>query len=70
MNRYKKELQKHGYKIENDYPYLPYDMGSMTLEGVRAYIDNASIIVVRCFTSIIEKAKLDRNFNVVDVDYE
>lgn len=70
MNRYKKELRKRGFQLETDYPYMPYDSGSMTLEGVRAYISNANIMMTRYFSSIIETIKLDRNFEVVDVDYE
>lgn len=34
MNRFKKELRKKGFKLECDYPFLPYDVNAITVEGV------------------------------------
>lgn len=34
MNRFKKELKKRGVKLENDYPYMPFDFGNTALEAV------------------------------------
>lgn len=40
MTRYKKELRKHGYRLECDYPCLPYQINGITLEGVTIKFDN------------------------------
>ena len=34
MNRIKKEIRKKGFKLENDYPYLPFKENSVVIEGV------------------------------------
>ena len=34
MTRFAKELRKRGYKLECDYPWLPYDIGSSSIETV------------------------------------
>lgn len=40
MNRFKKELQKRGYKLESDYEYLP----CRGVEAVRVDSENAQAI--------------------------
>ena len=40
MNRYKKELQKRGFKLENDFEYLPCN----GIETVKAEITKEGII--------------------------
>ena len=51
MNRFKKELRKQGVKLENDYPWLPFDMGSVTLETVS--VNSELCTVTKYFTSIV-----------------
>ena len=47
MTRYKKELQKHGIKLENDYFEIPFEIGhGVSVQGVRTFIDNNLITVV------------------------
>ena len=41
MNRFKKELRKAGWKLESDYPYLPYD----GVETVVAKAETATLSV-------------------------
>ena len=47
MTRYKKELQKHGIKLEKDYFEIPFEVGhGVSVQGVRTFIDNNLIMVV------------------------
>lgn len=41
MNRFKKEIRKHGAKLENDYEYLPCD----GIETVVANAENATLSI-------------------------
>ena len=70
MTRYKKYIREKGYKLENDYEYLPYQSEyTPTLEGVRTKIENSKIVVLQFYvvgTSIIT---IDR-FGNVDFDFE
>lgn len=70
MTRYKKYVREKGYKLENDYEYLPYhSKHTPTLEGVRTKIENDKIVVLQFYvvgTSIIT---IDR-FGNVEFDFE
>lgn len=48
MNRFKKFVKSQGFKLENDYPWLPYQIGSgpVTLEGVNVNSENCCIQLV------------------------
>lgn len=39
MNRFKKEIRKHGIKLESDYPFIPFN----GLEAVIIHSDTATI---------------------------
>lgn len=62
MNRVKKEIRKRGFKLENDYPFLPYyikgsspfEPGNICLEGV---------------TVNSERATFTQYFNVICLSY-
>lgn len=58
MNRLKKELRKRGVKLENDYPWLPYDFGSQSLESVVVNSEEAEWYEV--YSSIVVKLYIDR----------
>lgn len=46
MTRYKKYAKnKLSIKLENEYEYLPYDFGSVCLEGVGVWFHDNKIIV-------------------------
>lgn len=34
MNRFKKYIRTKGVKLEKDFPWLPYESGSITIESV------------------------------------
>lgn len=69
MTRYKKELRKRGYKLEMDYPWLPYDCGSFTLEAVNTKIRNSYIVIIRDYNVGTSLEFIDRNYNVMDQDF-
>ena len=62
MNRFKKELRKHQVMLECDYPWLPFEAGSVTLESVVVNSEEAS--VTRYYTSIILKDYYDRDMTL------
>ncbi len=69
MTRYDKYLRSCGYKLETDYPCLPYNHGSYSIECVRTSItDNG--IVITTFTNVDEPIRLlvQRNGNAYPID--
>ena len=52
-----------------DYPWLPYDCGSVTLEAVNTKIVGNQIVIISCYNVGTGLEFLDRNFNVVDIDF-
>lgn len=72
MNRYKKELSKHGYMLENDYPYLPFDnygKSSVYTEAVQVTIEH-DLIVLREYTSVGTLVNyINQNFELVEQDF-
>lgn len=44
MNRFKKELKKHGVMLEHDYPYLPYEVGGgVSVDSVIVNTERATV---------------------------
>lgn len=62
MNRFKKELRKQGVKLENDYPWLPFDCGSVTLESV--CVNSELCTVTKYYTSIACVDHYNRQMNI------
>ena len=69
MTRYDKELRKRGYKLEIDYPWLPYNDGSVLIEAIITKIIDNRIVIITCCNVGCGFEFLDRNFNVVDRDF-
>ena len=60
MTRYKKYLQKKGYKLENDFPYIPYDFGGEyinitppVLDGVTTWINEELRCINICYHYVV-----------------
>ena len=60
MNRFKKEIRKRGFKLESDYPWMPYDIkgsfmkpGYICLESVT--VDSENAIVYRRYNVLSEE---------------
>ena len=68
MNRFKKELRKHGVKLECDYEMLPYERDAGFLEGV--VVDAEQCKVVSIYTSIVVTDCYDRQMQVTDKLFE
>lgn len=55
MNRFKKYVRSKGYKLECDYPYIPFDIGSQSIEGVYVNSEYAYItIYCSSITSLVK----------------
>ena len=77
MNRWKKELRKHGYKLECDYPFLPcqpWKNCSVTLEGISARIvnDTAQPYIRYIIHTVVgnDIVGLDNNFQEIFRDFD
>jgi hypothetical protein len=57
MNRFKKELQKRGYLLENDYPWLPFN----ETQAIKVDSESATYSVVK--TSVVVTFQFDRDFS-------
>lgn len=66
MTRAKKWAKAQGISFSEDYPYLPYDVGSVTIEDVG--LDAETMTVIHCLNVIIIKQRFLRNGELVDVD--
>lgn len=58
MTRYKKYLQEKGYKLENDYPYMPYDfrgecINAPVLDGVTTWINEQLHCINICYHYVV-----------------
>lgn len=58
MNRFKKEIRKIGYKLENEYPFMPYQSNMPTIDSVSVDSEN-SIININFVTGTVS-IKFDR----------
>ena len=61
MNRFKKELAKRGYKMEKDYPYMPFN----DVEAI--IVDSEHAILFVYLFSIVLRLGFDRYMNEFDV---
>ena len=73
MNRFKKELRKHGNKLECDYETMPYNVngksvfeaGAIILDGIT--VDSENCIITSYYNVIVEKQKVNRDFTFTDI---
>ena len=69
MTRYKKEVRKAGFKLNNDYPYLPYKNLENVYCGVRINGEEKCIILYQDFVFGTEIIKIDRAFDIT-IDFD
>ena len=71
MTRYKEELRKRGYRLENDYPFFPYNLDPKRppLELVRPRIRHGRIELVEVYVVGTSITVFDHNLNVVNYDF-
>ena len=68
MNRFKKELRKAGTRLECDYPYLPYDLGSMSIDSI--VVNSELCTVTTYYMSVTQIDYYDKNMNIYKQDFE
>ncbi len=69
MTRYKKEMQKHGYMLECDFPYLPYCNCGEVIEGITTFIRGGYIHQKIYYTSLVVVNVIDKRFNVINQEW-
>ena len=57
MNRFKKELSKRGYKMEKDYPYMPFN----EIEAIVVNSEDATLCIYHL--SMVLHVGFDRQMN-------
>lgn len=60
MTRYKKEIKKHGFKLESDLPMIPFDCGSQSILGIYVNIINEGLQILTEYNSLVSEAIIDR----------
>lgn len=69
MNRFKKELKKHGVMLEHEYDYLPYPVGgNVVLEGVIVNAETATVATY--YNTIALFDHYGRDFSIVEQDFD
>ena len=59
MTRYKKYIKEKGFKLEHDYPMIPFDLGSQSILGVYVMV-NDDIRILTEYNSLVSEAVIDR----------
>lgn len=60
MTKWKKEIKRHGFKLENDFPMIPYDCGSQSILGIYVNILNDGLQILTEYNSLVTEAIIDR----------
>lgn len=60
MTKWKKEIKKHGFKLQNDYPMIPFDLGSQSVLGVYVNILHDGLQILTEYNSLVSEAVIDR----------
>lgn len=64
MTKWKKEIRRHGFKLENDYPMIPFDLGSQSVLGVYVNILHDGLQILTEYNSLVSEAVIDRSGKV------
>ncbi len=59
MTRYKKYIKEKGFKLEHDYPMIPFDLGSQSVLGVYVMVHD-DIRIMTEYNSLVSEAVIDR----------
>ena len=63
MTRYKKYIKEKGFKLEHDYPMIPFDLGSQSILGVYVMLNN-DIRILTEYNSLVSEAIIDRTGSI------
>lgn len=69
MTKYKKYLREHGLRTDEDYPYLPIEIGGVILEGVRVHIENNHLFIDHYYTSLVTRREVKRDGSIIRTNY-
>lgn len=64
MTKWKKEIKRHGFKLQNDFPMIPYDLGSQSILGIYVNILTDGLQILTEYNSVVAEAVIDRAGNV------
>ena len=64
MTKWKKEIKRHGFKLQNDYPMIPFDLGSQIVLGVYVNILHDGLQILTEYNSLVSEAVIDRSGKV------
>ena len=69
MNKLKKYLRTKGVKLENDYPWLPYEVANnIFIEGV--YINSEKATITTYYNVIMNQQQLNRDGSITFISDE
>ena len=61
MTRWKKQIKNKGFKLENDYPMIPFDCGSQSILGIYTNIIIEGLQILTEYNSLVSEAVIDRS---------
>lgn len=64
MTRWKKQIRTKGFKLETDFPMIPFECGSQSILGVYTNLLSDGIQVLTEYNSLVTEALIDRAGNV------
>lgn len=64
MTKWKKEIKRHGFKLQNDFPMIPYDLGSQSILGIYVNILTDGLQILTEYNSLVTEAVIDRAGNI------
>lgn len=64
MTKWKKQIRRKGFKLENDFPMIPYDCGTQSILGVYVNIISEGLQILTEYNSLVTEAVIDRNGNI------
>ena len=64
MTKWKKEIKRHGFKLQNDFPMIPYDLGSQRILGIYVNILTDGLQILTEYNSLVTEAVIDRAGNI------
>lgn len=65
MTRFQKEIRKRGIKTEKDYPWLPYDLDGVSIEGIVVNSEKCRVKIfynVGTMVTTFSRSMTERNY--------
>lgn len=64
MNRYKKYIRTKGYRLESDFPMMPFQVGHVSLLGVEVSVCNNGVKILSHYDFGTLSTVIDRKGNI------